>query len=290
MALWRRTGGDRVDLTWGGVDALLGDSLVPASDPGLADFLAHKTVVRLIEVLVARHCKSYGLTFGPGGYSDDVRSEIVVVALTILTNPEVAARARSKKDFPTALHFLSKDRIKQLRESPWFNGFTGMSSMHRRRRSLLALRAELTATWGREPGVGELIDLYNARVRERRADAARQGALARAADLVDPDKCRVDVSDLVHSDPCATTDIYPVVEPTATYLIDLVVARAQQGEDALLAAVAEALLLPAVRTGVFATSAAVAKSVGVQEGVVEDCRKELHRLAVTILREECGMP
>lgn len=285
-----------MELTWGRIDAMLDGSVAEPSSPQADRFFADPTVGRLIDAVARRHCIAFGVRIPD--YGDDIRSEITLVALLTITDPEWASRARKFKDYPTALHFLGRARVAAYTESPRYTGMGQTSTAVRRNRALATFRARMVAEYGRQPTVSELIAAFNEEMRSRRADPSRQAMIATPADLDEPwspsawldpvdglVRGDVDGDDLFEP---ATHDEYPVLAPTARHLIAAILDATDQ-VGGLTDLVARAWLGQAARSERFAPDTEIAAALGLDLDTVVDRRREVVAVAVDILRAH-GMP
>lgn len=215
---------EHIDFSWTGIAELMGD------DPDAATidwFLRRPETVDLLDVAVRR--AGHRLSIDLAVHGDDLRSEAATLLWQMLTDPAVRASAsRISGGLGVALCLRFADRCKALVESPSWTGSRGMSGVVRRRRALQMHRRRMEADLGREPSDDELIADFNARVSARRADAARQGALASLEDLrpaaaVSLDQAQADGwGDRV----AATVDDVPLLTAKAGPLIAAILRRA----------------------------------------------------------------
>ena len=89
------------------------------------------------------------------------------------------------EQFWDQLHVRARSAIRELVESGETTGFGGATGACRRRRSMRTSAAAFLAERGRAAAVDELVEFHNERMRKRRADAIKQGALLSPADLVE---------------------------------------------------------------------------------------------------------
>jgi hypothetical protein len=83
------------------------------------------------------------------------------------------------------LHVRARSAIRELVESGATTGFSGATGACRRRRSLRTSAAAFLTERGRPACVPELVEFHDERMRNRRADPIKQGALLSPADLVE---------------------------------------------------------------------------------------------------------
>jgi hypothetical protein len=83
------------------------------------------------------------------------------------------------------LHVRARSAIRELVESGATTGFSGGTGACRRRRSMRTSAAAFLTERGRAASVDELVEFHDQRMRTRRADPIKQGALLSPADLVD---------------------------------------------------------------------------------------------------------
>jgi hypothetical protein len=83
------------------------------------------------------------------------------------------------------LHVRARSAIRELVESGATTGFSGGTGACRRRRSMRTSAAAFLAERGRAASVDELVEFHDERMRNRRADAIKQGALMSPKDLVE---------------------------------------------------------------------------------------------------------
>ena len=83
------------------------------------------------------------------------------------------------------LHVRARSAIRELVESGATTGFGGGTGACRRRRSMRTSAAAFLAERGRAATVDELVEFHDQRMRNRRADPIKQGALLLPADLVE---------------------------------------------------------------------------------------------------------
>lgn len=285
-----------MELTWGAVDARLGGaSTVTAPDPVLDEFFADPMVARLLGAVTRTLCIKFGMCLSND--LDDMRAEVSEVMLLILTSPEHAARARRADSFPAAVYLAAKNRFAAYTESGRHTGMSGTSSVVRRQRALTAHRARMVASLGREPGVKELVDDFNARMRATRKDPVRQGMVASGEDLVEPWRHRVPV------DPVSgaigggladqtrapfVVDDYPVLSASATHLIAAILSRTA-ATGGLVDSVARCWLGPAQETDTLATDAEIAGVLRVDIELVPQLRQQVVEVAIMVLADY-GMP
>jgi hypothetical protein len=109
-----------------------------------------------------------------------VREEAWRMLAAVGTRNEVPA-----ENFWDQLHVRARSAIRELVESGATTGFSGGTGACRRRRSLRTSAAAFLAERGRAATVGELVEFHDQRMRIRRADPIKQGALVSSADLVE---------------------------------------------------------------------------------------------------------
>jgi hypothetical protein len=87
------------------------------------------------------------------------------------------------ESFWDQLHVRARSAIRELVESGATTGFSGGTGACRRRRSLRTSAAAFLAERGRAASVDELVEFHDQRMRNRRADPIKQGALLSPGDL-----------------------------------------------------------------------------------------------------------
>jgi hypothetical protein len=138
------------------------------------------------EPLVARIARQFGSrpaicwdNDGPGLVAT-VREEAWRILAALGGPDEVPAES-----FWDQLHVRARSAIRELVESGATTGFSGGTGACRRRRSLRTSAAAFLTERGRAASLDELVEFHNQRMRNRRADAIKQGALLSPADLVE---------------------------------------------------------------------------------------------------------
>ena len=115
---------------------------------------------------------------GPGLVAT-VREEAWRMLAAIGSRDEVPAER-----FWDQLHVRARSAIRELVESGVTTGFGGGTGACRRRRSLRTSAAAFLRERGRPASVDELVEFHDQRMRKRRADPVKQGALLSPADVV----------------------------------------------------------------------------------------------------------
>jgi hypothetical protein len=106
------------------------------------------------------------------------------------------------------LHVRARSAIRELVESGATTGFSGGTGACRRRRSVRTSAAAFIAERGHPASVDELVEFHDERMRNRRADPIKQGALISPADLLEkrivptdpnhlPEACHLEEADLL---------------------------------------------------------------------------------------------
>jgi hypothetical protein len=136
---------------------------------------------RLFRLLAHRLCRSLGLQ--PAQHRDDVEQIIAMGAVVwvdeLMADP---AAIEAILSFEGLLHVRSRASVRTWADRE-LSPASGMVSLSRRVRKLNQLRDELRSVTGVEPTDGDVAREHNRRMATARADAARQGMLARAEDL-----------------------------------------------------------------------------------------------------------
>jgi hypothetical protein len=109
-----------------------------------------------------------------------VREQAWRMLAAIGSRDEVAA-----ENFWDQLHVRARSAIRELVESGATTGFAGATGACRRRRSLRTSASAFLAERGRAASVDELVEFHDDRMRKRRADPVKQGALLSPEALVE---------------------------------------------------------------------------------------------------------
>jgi hypothetical protein len=100
--------------------------------------------------------------------------------LAAVGNPDEVPADR----FWDQLHVRARSAIRELVESSATTGFGGATGACRRQRSLRTSAAAFLTERGRPASVDELVEFHDQRMRNRRANPVKQGAVMSPADLV----------------------------------------------------------------------------------------------------------
>jgi hypothetical protein len=109
-----------------------------------------------------------------------VREEVWQMLDAVGSRDEVPA-----EQFWDKMHERSRSAIRELVESGKTTSFGGATGACRRQRSMRTSAAAFLAERGRPASVDELVEFHDQRMRDRRADPTKQGALLSPADLVE---------------------------------------------------------------------------------------------------------
>lgn len=142
-----------------------------------------------IMVLLFPHFKSWAPAFcrRSGDMSYQHRGDVVsVVGIRVLEVIRESAQPGKHEDvlnWYSYLYGVSQYAVLSYFNSSAVTAATGMTSLMRRQRLLAHTREELRGKLGRDPEAQELLDAHNAKMTERRSNAAKQGALVNMSDL-----------------------------------------------------------------------------------------------------------
>lgn len=190
---------DRVDHA---LAAIARTPIGPARESQIEEFL--REFQEVIAKVARGMCHRYGLN---GGDLDDVRSlamEATLVGLRALGQPGV----EPIRIFHVWLGLKVRTRVRIMTEQAAHTGVSGQTSKIRRERAIRLRVQQRETELGRYLTTDEqsrLVGEYNAEVMRSRVDAARQGALANVADLVEISQVGIEDYD------APTTDVNDVV-------------------------------------------------------------------------------
>lgn len=258
----------------------------PERDRLVEAFLACPAHRRLFRVIAVGLCRRYRMDIDQ--YGDDVTSEVTIVALQMLTVPQMAARARNHHSWAGALALFAQNVVKAMSESPGVVGSPGMSTRVRRARGLGRMRERLSAETGGEPSTQAVVEAYNRQMAATRKDAARQGMLATVADTVPVAPVELDptleLASIGHDTDC------PLMPVEARELIRLVLGRCEAlGQT--LGNVARAVYGRAIDGDppYIATVAEAAQITGLSAQTVRRTCREVEVLMRQVLADEFGI-
>lgn len=118
----------------------------------------------LFAVLAARLCPRFRINARL--FAEDVRSEIAIVALSMLRRGSLLTDKRGEpiRNWEGYLNWEATEVIRKLAESPEWAGSSGTSGKQRKLRGLAVSREKLRAILDREPSDREIVDYHNGRM------------------------------------------------------------------------------------------------------------------------------
>jgi hypothetical protein len=127
------------------------------------------------------------------------------------------------ESFWDQLHVRARSAIRELVESGATTGFGGATGACRRRRSLRTSAAAFLAERGRVASIAELVQFHDQRMRNRRADPIKQGALMSSTDLVEKRIIPTDPNNLPET--CCVEEASPLMHHELVRVVDQILAR-----------------------------------------------------------------
>jgi hypothetical protein len=121
------------------------------------------------------------------------------------------------------LHVRARSAIRELVESGATTGFGGATGACRRQRSLRTSAAAFLAERGRAASVNELVEFHDERMRKRRADPIKQGALLSPKDLVQKRIIPTDPNKLPET--CCVEDAGVLMRDELARALEMILAR-----------------------------------------------------------------
>lgn len=144
------------------------------------DFITSRR--RLYRLLAHRLCRTLGMPYAT--HREDVEQLVALEALTFVEELLAApARIEEISTWEGLLHVRARATVRAWADRH-LSPASGMISLSRRVRQLNQLRDELRATHGHEPSDREVESEHNRRMTATRKDAAKQGMLVNAGEVM----------------------------------------------------------------------------------------------------------
>jgi len=198
----------------------------------------------------------------------------------------ILAASGTRDEVPAALfwdqlHVRARSAIRELVESGATTGFSGATGACRRRRSLRTSAAAFLVEQGRAASVDELVEFHNQRMRNRRADAIKQGALLSPGDVSEKRIIPTDPSNLPET--CYLEEAGPLMRHELARALDEILARCAAASPRT------GQIARAYAAAALADQPTAARSLGTRVGWSEaTVLRELHtikRIAGEVLRQ-----